>query len=159
MFKRPVLTVRESRRLRSDCRVTNEAVGMNPRPLAITVIAWIIIASSAISLVSTLFLINNPMAQELMATSAIPIPLQYGMMFVGLLVGLVCGVFMLKGANWARLLYVGWSILGFIISFVTTPGKLMLLPGAVFLAVVVFFLFRPNANAFFSTEAKTDLAA
>jgi uncharacterized membrane protein YobD (UPF0266 family) len=132
---------------------------MNSRPLSITVIAWIIIASSAISLVSTLFLINNPMAQELMAKSLMSIPLQYAMLFVGILVGLVSGVFMLKGANWARLLYVGWSILGFVIGFMTTPGKLMLLPSAIFLAVVVFFLFRPNANAFFSREAKSDVTA
>ena len=132
---------------------------MNPRPVSVTVIAWIIIVSSAISLVSTLFLINNPTAHELMAKSPLPVPMQYAMIFVGAVVGGVCGVFMLQGANWARLLYVGWSVLGFVISFITTPAKLMLLPATVFLGVVVFFLFRPKANAFFSGQASSDLAA
>jgi hypothetical protein len=125
---------------------------MNSRPVSITVIAWIIIVTSAMSLVSTFFLIKNPTAQELMAKSAMPLPVQYGMIFIGLLVGVVGGIFMLKGANWARLLYVGWSIVGFVVSFITTPGKLMMLPGMIFLAVIVFFLFRPNANAFFSGQ-------
>ena len=142
---------------RSVSPATNEAVRMNARPLSITVIAWIIIVSSAMSLVSTLFLINNPTAQELMAQSALPLPVQYAMIFVGLLVGIVCGVFMLKGANWARLLYVGWGILGFAISFITTPGKLTMLPGIIFFAIVVFFLFRPKANAFFSGRSNRDV--
>ena len=130
---------------------------MNDRPVSITVISWIIIVTSALSLASTLFLINNPTAQELMAKSAIPVAVQYAMMFVGLVVGIVCGAFMLKGANWARLLYVGWSVVGFTITFITTPGRLMMLPGMIFFAVVVFFLFRPKANAFFSGQRTSNV--
>ena len=132
---------------------------MNARPTSVTVIAWIIIVTSAISLVSTLFLINNPTAQELMAKSPLPPSVQYAMIFVGLLVAVVCGFLMLKRANWARLLYVGWGVLNLIISFFTTPGKLMMLPAMIFLAVVVFFLFRPKANAFFSGESNADVTA
>ena len=130
---------------------------MNDRPVSITVISWIIIVTSALSLASTLFLSTNPTAQELMAKSAIPVAVQYAMMFVGLVVGIVCGAFMLKGANWARLLYVGWSVVGFTITFITTPGRLMMLPGMIFFAVVVFFLFRPKANAFFSGQRTSNV--
>ena len=56
---------------------------MNSRPLSVTVIAWIIIVISAISLISSFFLINDPTVQELMAKSAMPVPVQYAMSFGG----------------------------------------------------------------------------
>lgn len=125
---------------------------MNSRPVSVTVIAWILIAINALSLLSTLFLFKSPAAQELMAKNPLPLSVQYTMLFAGLLIGVVCGIFMLKGANWARLLYVGWSVVGFGVNLVTSPGKLLLLPGIVIVAVIVFFLFRPKANAFFARQ-------
>jgi len=132
---------------------------MNSRPVSITVIAWILIAINAISLVSTLFLINSPAAQELMAKNPMPLSVQYAMIFAGLFVAVVCGIFMLKGANWARLLYVGWNVVAFAVNFITSPGKLLMVPGTIILAVIVFFLFRPNANAFFVRQPDRDVIA
>jgi len=76
------------------------------------------------------------------------------MMYAGLLITLVCGIAMLKGQNWARLLYVGWSIIGFIIGMATSPMKALMIPGVIVFLVVAFFLFRPKANEYFkATEA------
>jgi hypothetical protein len=58
---------------------------------------------------------------------------------------------MLKGQNWARFLYVGWGIAGFLIGITTSPVKAALIPGVVFFLLIVFFLFRPKANEFFRT--------
>ena len=68
----------------------------------------------------------------------------------GALVTSGSGVMMLYRQNWARLLYVGWCILGIIIELTTSPIKIMLLPGIVVFAIIAFFLFRPAANAYFS---------
>jgi hypothetical protein len=104
---------------------------MNERPKSIAVVCWILIAMGGISLVTTIFSFNNPVTQELMSKSPFPISVQYIMMFAGLLIMFVCGIAMLKGQNWARLLYVGWSIIGIIIGIATSPMKAMMIPGII----------------------------
>jgi hypothetical protein len=54
---------------------------MKKRPTSVTVIAWILFVTSALSLLTSTMAINNPMAQELMAKSPIPVPLQYVMLY------------------------------------------------------------------------------
>src|SRR5690348_12205848 len=83
---------------------------MRTRPTSITVIAWILILMGGISLVTTTLMIdtvmNDPAARELLSKSAIPLPVQYAMTYVALLIMLVSGVAILKGQNWGRWLYV-----------------------------------------------------
>ena len=38
-------------------------------------------------------------------------------------------IFMLRAANWARLLYIGWSGIEFLVLLLTSPVKPMLIPG------------------------------
>jgi len=123
---------------------------MKLRPTSITVISWILIVVGVISSVTTTAALNNPMAKELMAQNPIPQPVQYAVLYVGLLVMIVSGVAMLKALNWGRLLYVIWSAAGFVISFATSPMKIAMIPGFLLYLVVVFFLFRPKANQFFA---------
>ena len=72
------------------------------------------------------------------------------MLYTGLLVTIISGVAMLKGLNWGRLLYVIWSAVGFVISTITSPIKIAIIPGFLLYLVIVFFLFRPKANQFFA---------
>jgi hypothetical protein len=122
---------------------------MNQRPTSITVISWILIVIGMISLITTTAMINNPTAQELMAKSPLPIPVQHALSYIGLLITIVCGIAMLKGKNWARLLYVIWGVIGFVIGIATSPMKAAMIPGFFIFAVIVFFLFRRKATAFF----------
>lgn len=131
---------------------------MNKRPTSLTIIAWILIVIGGISIISTAVMIDNPAVMELMRKSPLPIPLQYAMNFFGLLVMVVSGVGLLKGHNWARFLYVGWSAVGFVIGLATSPLKAALLPSLVFLVVVAFFLFRKKANDYFSQARTSDNA-
>jgi hypothetical protein len=123
---------------------------MQPRPTSITVISWILIVMGAISLISTTVMLNNPTVRELMGKNPIPIPLQFAISYAGLIIMIVSGSAMLKGFNWARLLYVIWSVVGFLVGIATSPVKLAMIPGLVIFLIIVFFLFRPAANAFFS---------
>jgi hypothetical protein len=135
---------------------------MRTRPASITVIAWILILLGGISLVTTALMIDkimidNPAARELISKSPIPVPVQYAMTYVGLLIMLVAGVAMLKGQNWGRWLYVVGTAVGFLIGIITSPLKEAMIPGFVFFVVVSFFLFRPKANKYFSdTESAHD---
>ena len=125
---------------------------MKKRPKSVTVIAWILIASVGITLITTTAMINNPMALDLMSKSPIPIPLQYAMTYIGSLMMLVSGIAMLKGCNWARLLFVIWSAINFLVGIVTSPVKGAMIPGFVLVLIAVFFLFRPKSNEYFSTS-------
>ncbi len=66
-------------------------------------------------------MINNPTVQELMARSPLPVGERYAMSFGFLLVIVMCGVAMLQGRNWARLLYTISSGLSILVSLATTP--------------------------------------
>jgi len=129
---------------------------MRTRPTSITVIAWILILMGGISLVTTTLMINpvmnNPAIRELMSKSPVPVPVQYAMTYVALLVMLVSGVAMLKGQNWGRWLYVVGTALSFLIGIVTSPLKGAMIPGFVVFVMVTFFLFRPKANTYFSDQ-------
>jgi hypothetical protein len=129
---------------------------MRTRPTSITVIAWILILMGGISLVTTTLMINpvmtNPAARELLSKSPIPVPVQYAMTYVALLVMLVSGIAILKGQNWGRWLYVVGTVLGFLIGIITSPLKSAMIPGFVVFVVVAFFLFRPKANRYFADQ-------
>ena len=135
---------------------------MRTRPTSITVVAWILILMGGISLITmTLmistgmidkFTVDNPAARELMNKSPIPVPIQYAMTYVTLLIKLVSGVAILKGRNWGRWLYVVGTAAGLLIGIVTSPLKGVMIPGLVLFVVVTVFLFLPNANQYFSDQ-------
>lgn len=123
---------------------------MNKRPKSITFISWFFIVSGIFSLLSIFTSMNNPLVLELMAKSLISIPVQFAMMYIGLAISVTSGIFMLRGANWARFLYIISTPFGFAISLATSPAKLLILPGLIVYCIIVFFLLRPKANAFFN---------
>ena len=135
---------------------------MRTRPTSITVVAWILILMGGISLITmTLmistgmidkFTVDNPAARELMNKSPIPVPIQYALTYVTLLIKLVSGVAILKGQNWGRWLYVVGTAAGLLIGIVTSPLKGVMIPGLVLFVVVTVFLFLPNANQYFSDQ-------
>jgi len=124
---------------------------MQSRPTSLTVVCWILIVSGPLAILP-LFMgtMHNPHVVELMNKSPFPVSVQYALMWSGALVTSGSGVMMLYQQNRARLLYVGWSILGIIIGLTTSPIKIMLLPGIVVFAIIGFFLFRPAANDYFA---------
>ncbi len=75
---------------------------MKKRPTSVTVIAWVLIATGGVSLITSTAMINDPTGLDLMRKSPIPIPVQYAQIYIGLLITLVSGIAMLKGRNWAR---------------------------------------------------------
>jgi hypothetical protein len=123
---------------------------MPTRPTSVTVISWILIVLGVLALPFMALGFSDPKAQEIMAINPIPIPIQYAMAFGGTIASIVCGCFMLQGKNWARLVYVGWSAFGFLLSLITSPMKIALIPSLVIFLLIAFFLFRPAANRFFT---------
>src|SRR5690349_7131324 len=124
---------------------------MVSRPTSITVIGWYLIGFSLLGAFgyATVILRAAPHTQEVLATNPIPPPILHAMVLGGSTLNIVCGYFMLKGQNWARYVYVSWSVLHLAIVFFTSSAKMSMIPGAVILAAITIFLFLPAANTFF----------
>jgi hypothetical protein len=63
------------------------------------------------------------------------------------LTAIVCGVFLLRGQNWARWLALAWIAFHVILSAFHPIAELII--HAVFCAVFAWFLFRPEAARYF----------
>ncbi len=123
---------------------------MNKRPLSITFIAWFLIVTGTFSALVMLISRNNPVFLEELAKNPIPVPIQLAIAFLGLAISIFSSIFMLRGANWSRFLYVGWCVISILITLVTSPAKATAIPGIIIFGIIVFFLFQPKANEFFN---------
>jgi len=123
---------------------------MKTRPTSVTVIAWLLIITGGINLITTTVTLGNPNVTAIMSKSLLPIPVQYAVSYLGLFLSIVCGIALLKGCNWARYLYTVWGGIGLVIGILTSPMKLMMIPGVVLFLILVFFLFRSKATKYFS---------
>ena len=131
----------------------------NKRPTSVTIVGWILIIMSVFSLVGATLSFNSPMTRELMSLSAVPIPVQYVLAYVGLLLTMLSGIMILKGRNWGRWLYVGWTLFGSLFGLLTSPMKTAMIPGIVIFLIFTFILFRPRANAYFGDERVVSASA
>jgi hypothetical protein len=122
---------------------------MTKRPLSVTIICWFLIIGGGISFITTTVGLMSSTVRDIMAKSPVPINVQYAMIYVALTVSLVCGIAMLKRQNWARFLYIVWSIIGFVFSITTSPMKTAIIPGFVVFLIIAFFLLRPITNEYF----------
>ena len=91
---------------------------MRERPRAITVIGWILIVTGGDSLIRTTLNLHNPRTHEMMSRFLMPIPIQHAFSCVGLLVVLGCGIGILNARNWARFLWVVWSVVSLVFACV-----------------------------------------
>lgn len=122
---------------------------MNARPTSVTIIAWILIALGVFGLVSVPLNMGNPMARELLSASPLSYEMHMTISAISSLVSIVCGYFILKGRDWARVLYIAVNAVGILVALLTSPMKSPVLISVVLLGVIAFFLFRGPANAFF----------
>lgn len=126
---------------------------MQQRPTSLTIIGWFLIVTAAFGVFGQITAQNNPIAQQLLAQSPLPAWVHLIVGIIGLVVAAACGYGVLKGLNWSRYLYVGWSLFGLVFSTLTIALTSIALLSLLFVAVIAFFLFRPAANAWFSEHA------
>ena len=114
---------------------------MNRRPLPVTIISFVLIATGAIGLVYHLadFRAQAPFPYELVWISVVR------------LTAIVCGLYLLRARNWARWLALAWIAFHVIVSAFQAPLQLVI-HIVVFLAFA-YFLFRPGASEYFHGAA------
>jgi len=124
---------------------------MAKRPLSLTVISWVFITIGGIALIRSLLPLVDPAAALRIADH----PYEIWLIPLIQLLSLISGVFMLLGFNWARWLLVVWIGYHIIISFL--HSTLEVIVHSLLFGVILFFLFRPRATAYFREQrSRTD---
>lgn len=111
------------------------------RPFAITVVGWLYIALGIIGLVR-----HGSVAIRAFHQEDIWILLSEA-------VALLAGIFMLRGANWARWLAFLWMAAHVVIAWLNGPQQVLF--HAIIFAGITVLLFRADARAFFRPESTT----
>jgi hypothetical protein len=122
---------------------------MRDRPLYVGFVCWALIFYGSWLLVHSFSVLNSPAMQKKMAAVPLPMPVQVAQYFVGLVVPVATAAFMTEGANWARVLYITWGILNYLLAAIYVPDKTELLPGLPIFAASAALLMLPAARAYF----------
>ena len=115
------------------------------RLTSLTIIGWVLIVLGVFGVLATFMVTSNPAATHI-AISAI-----------GGLISIACGYGVLKGLGWSRLLYTAWILLSAVVTLISMPFTSFMIVGWLIQAVIIFFLFRPEATAWFRQGAATSI--
>jgi hypothetical protein len=110
---------------------------MSKRPLSVTVIGWLFVLAGFIGLAyhASDFVARRPWEYDLVLVC-----------FVRLL-AILFGVFLLRGRDWARWGLIIWMAYHVILSGFHSVLELVM--HSVLLALIAYFLFRPEVSAYF----------
>jgi len=110
---------------------------MNRRPLAVTVIGFVFIATGVI----------GGVFHAAGAAGRRSFQLDDAFVFALCLTAVVCGLYLLRRNNWARWLAVAWLAYHVVLS--VFHSRFQLAVHALLLAVIAYCLFMPRANEYF----------
>jgi hypothetical protein len=110
---------------------------MTQRPVTVTVLGWIYIVMGTVGVVyhARELGLHGSFHSDVLLIEALRV------------MAIVAGIFLLKGQNWARWLAIAWIALHVVASFYNSWQQALI--HAIFLAIILFLLTRPVADAFF----------
>ncbi len=132
---------------------------MKKRPESITFISWFLIVMSVLCLLSlpiNLGNLNTPAIQELISKNPIPLPAQILIFLLEIITKIISGIGMLKSRNWGRSLYSISCAIGILIDLLSSPIKTAIIPGIIIFIIIIFFLYKPEANRYFTGSINLD---
>ena len=139
--------------VRDTCVFCKTRLTAPPRPRSVTVISWLVIISG----VGTAFILWA--ARESVAKTMAQHPITGILSYLDAALRMICGTLTLRGVNWAR-----WTlglVLGYdVVSHLGSASRNLVpayLGQLVWFAVIVYYLFRPAAKAFFTGSASVVL--
>ena len=112
---------------------------VSKRPLSITIVSWLFVAVGVVGVVyhAREFNAAHPLQSEVVVACVVR------------LLAIVGGVFMLRGRNWARWLLVAWIAFHVVLSAFHSTFEVVV--HSLLFGVIVYFLFRAQAAAYFRT--------
>lgn len=127
---------------------------MNNRPRSVTVISWFFIAFGTIALLTSL-LPKLPGTEQANTEFKSQHPILYAQMYFNVALAVICGVFMLRGCNWARWVLAVYFGNNVILSVIMSPSLKLLLSRLLFALLfgfAAYLLFRPQSTTFFRRQ-------
>lgn len=121
------------------------------RPLSVSIIAWYLIVTSVITILSLPSSLSNPVAQKMMEGTSISPTMVILMSIIGILVNIVSGIGMLKAKEWGRKTYFIGTPLLILFGLISYTFKFALfqIMAIVVYSLVVYFLTRKVVLAYF----------
>jgi hypothetical protein len=126
------------------------------RPTSVTVIAWILIVMYAYTAVAVLATAHVPAIRKGYEKVGRSMPFSIALTTVMGVVGVISGIAMLKGRNWGRALYLVLIPASYVVVLAAWGFSSAQVPGLIIYAVILAFLMRPAASAFFRGGAPVD---
>jgi len=123
------------------------------RPLSLTVVAWIIIATSAEGLISLLGGIANPVFTSGTVQTGLSLSATLWASGIVLLTNLILGALLLAGFGWARIVYFVILALGLLGMFLRPQPISLAVISGLKLVVFGYFFFRRESNEYFAKSA------
>jgi uncharacterized membrane protein len=118
------------------------------RPRSITIISLIFIVFGSIALIAGLLPYGEITVADRLADLQ-----SHWYVHASRILQVCGGVFMLYGFNWARWLVVVWIAFHIVVGALHSPFQL--LTHVLIFSVILYFLFRPNAAAYFRGKGTT----
>jgi len=112
---------------------------MQKRPLSVIVVSLVYVATGAAGLVFHFADLKPPFHYESLLVAGVR------------LIAIICGVWMLRGANWARWLALAWIVFHVVLSAFHSWRELAV--HALICAAIAYFLLRVPANRYFRTNS------
>jgi len=122
---------------------------MQTRPLSLTIIGWLLIVFSLFGLFGVVSMGSNAAAMKMLEQMHTSLLFQQVWGVLGAIINVAVAYGIFKGLPWSRVLYVVWGIVGLVVAAYTSPIKVAVVVGLIFLVVISAFLFTNSANDWF----------
>ena len=121
---------------------------MYRRPESVAAIGYLLVIGGCLELLHTLFNLTGSDLPSYFPGR--PSALSISLGGISASIGLIAGLNILRGQNWARWLYAGMcvALLAFDLTYLL-DNFYMLVPATVIRAIIIIFLFLPGANKYF----------
>jgi len=122
---------------------------MQTRPLSLTIIGWLLIVFSLFGLFGVVTMGSNAAAMKMLEQMHTSLLFQQVWGVLGAIINVAVAYGIFKGLPWSRVLYVVWGVVGLVVAAYTSPIKVAVVVGLIFLVAISAFLFTNSANDWF----------
>ena len=122
------------------------------QPVGVSVVAILLLIGALFNLISIVLLYSSPEIWDFIDQSTHSVPALIFLVLVNAGLSLACGIGMLKGRNWARLLYFGFMPV-LIMLAVLNGFRITMLIGIATYIIFVIVLTRRDAVEYFTGES------
>ncbi|MEN6357214.1 MAG: hypothetical protein ABFD83_09040 [Armatimonadota bacterium] len=120
----------------------------SPQPIGVSVVAIFLLIGAFFSLLWIVMLFTSPITRDVIAETSRSIPALVFIVLVNAGLSLACGIGMLNGRNWARLLYIGFMPVMILLALFNGFRLTMLVGIAQYIIFAIILTWPSSVNYF-----------